>query len=71
MQSAEPLERGVYEAPWKGTKGEKILVAVDSHGVRRLEMVVFPGVDPQPAEEMLWQILNREDPPAAHLQIVA
>jgi len=54
--------RGVYFLPWTGPRGERYLAAVDRKGRRIVEATVFPGVDPRPVEQVLWTILDGEDP---------
>ena len=65
----ETARRGVYELPFRGSQGERLLVAVDRRGHRLFEASVFPGArDPGAITELLRAALDREDP--AHLQIV-
>jgi hypothetical protein len=68
--AAALAERGVYFLPWKGIHGERYLAAVDRQGRRIVEATVFPGVDSRPVERMLWDVLDREDPPPPRIQIL-
>jgi len=66
---SESARRGVYELPFCGTQGERLLVAVDRRGRRLFEASVFPGVkDPGIITDLLRAALDREDP--TYLEIV-
>jgi hypothetical protein len=71
MTAGDVLSRGVYYEPWFGPNGERYLVAVTRDGRRIMEATIFPGVEASTVEDLLWDILNREDPPPPRLSIVA
>ncbi len=60
--------RGVYYLPWTGADGELYLAAVTAGGRRIATATVEAGQDPTDAEDLLWEILEEEDPvPMIHL----
>lgn len=54
--------RGVWIAPYRGRKGEMILVALDRQERRLEERQVAFGDDGVRAAEELWVVVEREDP---------
>jgi hypothetical protein len=58
----EVLRRGVYLPPWLGSRGQRCVVAINSQGRRILEATVCPGVDEAAIAEMVWRVLDAEDP---------
>lgn len=63
-------QRGVWEMPFAGPAGEKILVAVTSCG-RRLREVIVIREDLYDAElNALKELLDKLDPPRTHLRLI-
>lgn len=60
----ELLPRGVAIAPWVGSNGEVVLVAVDSHGRKFSEVSVPPGENRLCVEDALQASLDANDPPS-------
>lgn len=55
-------KRGLYYLPWRGTRGELFIAAINRHGQRVLEATVYTQEDRAAVEATLWEILDREDP---------
>ena len=71
MSELELLPRGIYTAPYTGPKGENYLLIINSRSERIMEATVYPGIDPQGVIDLLFTVLEREDPPAPSLSVVA
>ncbi len=55
--------RGVWIAPWRGTKGELVLFAIDSHDQLVTAPLTIPiGSDRIAAADMLWDLIDEIDP---------
>lgn len=66
--SSLPLvSRGVYVHPFTGLHGERIIVGVDRLGRKRIEMTTFGSDDHDAVLEMVWDALDRMDPPGLQL----
>ena len=55
--------RGVYHLPWTGPAGERHLAAVSAEGVGLYSLTVHAPEHVHEAECMLWDLLDRHDPP--------
>jgi hypothetical protein len=55
-------ERGVWMLPWPTAAGERIIYAVDSHGVIIDERRAVTYGDVTEAEAYLWRLLDYRDP---------
>lgn len=60
--SLDLAERGVYVLPFVGRGGERYVVAVNRLRQRVLEATVLPDMPVDAVTDMLWALLDREDP---------
>jgi len=67
------LNRGVWLAPWCGSEGEMVLLAITSRHRLAVPPVVIPnGASRVDAANLLWDQLEQSDPepPSARLRVI-